>query len=177
MKYLSLSLKGRGRRLILIQRTMVLLILFASFSVSKAQNVTISPQSGKLVAGLTYENEVGFQHGWSSLWRHNQLPLTLTVSDKMELVEGGQLKDPAGNISLDNQQGMYVVMGGKNVTTCMNISLPKGFRFTRYRIVLMNNLNGKTVNTMQIKGMNKVMYETDEKFNQSIILQNQKEKK
>ena len=168
MKHLSLSLKGRGRRLILIQRTMVLLILFASFSVSKAQNVTISPQSGKLVAGLTYENEVGFQHGWSSLWRHNQLPLTLTVSDKTELVEGGQLKDPAGNISLDNQQGMYVVMGGKNVTTCMNISLPKGFRFTRYRIVLMNNLNGKTVNTMQIKGMNKVMYETDEKFNQRI---------
>lgn len=164
MKHLSLLLKRRGRRLNLFQRVVMLLTILASFSVSKAQNVTISPQSGKLVAGLTYDNEIGFQHGWSSLWRHNQLPLTLTVSDKTDLVEGGQLKDPAGNISLDAGQGMYVVMGGKNVTTSMNISLPKGFRFTGYRIVLLNNVNRKKVNTMPIASMNKVMYETDEKF-------------
>jgi len=98
MEKLSLLLKERGRRLNVLQYLALLLIMLTSFTISKAQNVTISPQSGKLVAGLTYENEVGFQHGWSSLWRHNQLPLTLTVSDKTELVEGGQLKDPAGNI-------------------------------------------------------------------------------
>ena len=165
MKHLSLlKLKRRGRRLNPFQRVVMLLTLLVSFSVSKAQNVTISPSSGKLVAALTYDNEIGFQHGWSSLWRHNQLPLTLTVSDKTDLVEGGQLKDPAGNISLDAGQGMYVIMGGKNVTTSMNISLPKGFRFTGYRIVLLNNVNRKTVNTMPIASMNKVMYETDEKF-------------
>ncbi|MCI6549502.1 MAG: hypothetical protein MR450_01420, partial [Prevotella sp.] len=55
----------------------------------QAQNVTISPSSGKLVAGLTYEGEIGFERGWSSLWRHNQLPLTLTVSDKSDISEGG----------------------------------------------------------------------------------------
>ena len=163
MKHLS-YLKRRGRRLNPFQRVVMLLTILVSFSVSKAQNVTISPSSGKLVAALTYDNEIGFQHGWSSLWRHNQLPLTLTVSDKTDLVEGGQLKDPAGNISLDAGQGMYVIMGGKNVTTSMNISLPKGFRFTGYRIVLLNNVNRKTVNTMPIASMNKVMYETDEKF-------------
>lgn len=149
----------------MLQRLALLLIMFTSFAVSKAQNVTISPNSGKLVAGLTYDIEIGFEHGWSSLWRHNQLPLTLTVSDKTDLAEGGQLKDPAGNISLDASQGKYVVMGGKTVTTSMNISLPKGFRFTGYRIVLLNNINNKTINTMPISGMRKIMYETDATFN------------
>ena len=165
MEKLSSLLKQRGRRLNVLQRLALLLIMFTSFAVSKAQNVTISPNSGKLVAGFTYDIEIGFEHGWSSLWRHNQLPLTLTVSDKTDLVEGGQLKDPAGNISLDASQGQYVVMGGKTVTTSMNISLPKGFRFTGYRIVLLNNINNKTVNTMNIAGMKKIMYETDRNFN------------
>ena len=165
MEQLSLLLKARGRRLNVLQRLALLLIMFTSFAVSKAQNVTISPNSGKLVAGFTYDIEIGFEHGWSSLWRHNQLPLTLTVSDKTDLVEGGQLKDTDGNISLDASQGQYVVMGGKTVTTSMNISLPKGFRFTGYRIVLLNNINGKTINTMPISGMKKIMYETDATFN------------
>ncbi|MGP1493187.1 MAG: hypothetical protein ACTTJJ_07220 [Prevotella fusca] len=165
MEQLSLLLKARGRRLNVLQRLALLLIIFTSFAVSKAQNVTISPNSGKLVAGLTYDIEIGFEHGWSSLWRHNQLPLTLTVSDKTDLVEGGQLKDPAGNISLDANQGQYVIMGGKTVTTSMNISLPKGFRFTGYRIVLLNNINDETINTMPISGMRKIMYETDATFN------------
>ena len=164
MEKLSLLLKERGRRLNVLQHLALLLVMLTSFTVSKAQNVTISPNSGKLVAGYTYDIEIGFEHGWSSLWRHNQLPLTLTVSDKKDLVEGGQLKDPAGNISLDKSQGKYVLMGGKTVTTSMNISLPKGFRFTGYRIVLLNNINNKTVNTMPISGMRKIMYETDRNF-------------
>ena len=53
----------------------------------QAQNVTISPASGKLVAGLTSGNEIGFSSGWNSLWRHNQLPLTLTVCNVLELVD------------------------------------------------------------------------------------------
>ncbi len=164
MEKFSSLLKQRGRRLNVLQYLALLLIMLTSFTVSKAQNVTISPNSGKLVAGYTYDIEVGFEHGWSSLWRHNQLPLTLTVSDKTDLVEGGQLKDPAGNISLDTDQGKYVLMGGKTVTTSMNISLPKGFRFTGYRIVLLNNINNKKVNTMNIVGTSKVMYETDRNF-------------
>ena len=31
----------------------------------QAQNVTISPASGKLVAGLTSGNEIGFSSGWT----------------------------------------------------------------------------------------------------------------
>lgn len=70
------------------------------------QNVTISPSTGHLIAALTYENEVGFQNGWSALWRHQQLPLTLHVSDKPELTSSGVLKDPAGNIRLDESRNL-----------------------------------------------------------------------
>lgn len=93
-----------------------------------AQNVTISPTTGKLVAGLTYDGELGFQNGWSSLWRHEQLPLTLTVSDKADISESGVLTDPAGDIILDTSQGKYVVVSGQPLTTELHmcISLPKG---------------------------------------------------
>lgn len=133
----------------------------------KAQNVTISPSSGKLVAGLTYEGEIGFEKGWSSLWRHNQLPLTLTVSDKSLISESGVLKDPAGDIILDTTQDLYVLMSGSPLTTELHvgISLPKGYRFTGYRIVLLNNVNGKTIGGIDIDNREKRFYETGTDFN------------
>ena len=142
-------------------------VLFALCLTTHAQNVTISPSSGKLVAGLTYQGEIGFQHGWSSLWRHNQLPLTLTVSDKDLVTESGVLKDPAGDIILDATQNLYVLMSGSPVTTKfhMGISLPKGYRFTGYRIVLLNNVNGKNIGGLNVVGLNKTFYETGKDFN------------
>ena len=133
----------------------------------QAQNVTISPSSGKLVAGLTYEGEIGFERGWSSLWRHNQLPLTLTVSDKSDISEGGVLKDPAGDIILDATQNLYVMMSGSPLTTELHvgISLPKGYRFTGYRIVLLNNVNNKTIGGTTINERSKTFYETGSDFN------------
>ena len=134
------------------------------------QDVTISPSSGHLIAGLTYTGEVGFQNGWSSLWRHNQLPLTLHVSDKPDLTPSGVLKDPAGDITLDTSQNLYVIGSGAPATTDlhMSISLPKGFRFTGYRIVLLNNVNGKTINNITYGNVEKVFYETDQTFSTSV---------
>lgn len=129
------------------------------------QNVTISPSSGSLIAGRTYTDEVGFQNGWSSLWRHNQLPLTLHVSDKADLTSSDVLKDPAGNIRLDNERNLYVLMGGQPVTTYLSISLPKGYRFTGYRMVLLNDMNGKNYGGFDLVGVNKRMYETNSSFN------------
>ena len=131
---------------------------------ARGQNVTISPSSGHLIAALTYENEVGFQNGWSALWRHNQLPLSLHVSDKPDLTASGVLKDPAGNIRLDTDRNLYVLMGGSSVTTHMSFSLPKGFRFTGYRMVLLNDRNGKTYGGFDLKAINKRMYETNSSF-------------
>ena len=131
---------------------------------SFGQNVTISPSSGNLIAALTYDNEVGFQNGWSALWRHNQLPLTLHVSDKPDLTSSGVLKDPAGNIRLDTDRNLYILMGGSSVTTHMSFSLPKGYRFTGYRMVMLNDMNGKSYGGFSLKSINKRMYETNGSF-------------
>ncbi len=141
-------------------------VVLASLDGLKAygQNVTISPSSGHLIAALTYENEVGFENGWSALWRHNQLPLSLHVSDKPDLTASGVLKDPAGNIRLDTQRNLYVLMGGSSVTTHMSFSLPKGFRFTGYRMVLLNDRNGQSYGGFNLKAINKRMYETNSSF-------------
>lgn len=131
-----------------------------------AQNVTISPTTGKLVAGLTYDSEIGFERGWSSLWRHEQLPLTFTVSDKPDISGSGVLTNPAGDIILDTSQGKYVVMSGRPLTTELHmcISLPKGYRFTGYRMVLLNNVNGKTISGTKLSEINKQLYETGSDF-------------
>ena len=156
------------RRLASLPFFVVLLGVFlASLNGLKAygQNVTISPSSGHLIAALTYENEVGFENGWSALWRHNQLPLSLHVSDKPDLTASGVLKDPAGNIRLDTDRNLYVLMGGSSVTTHMSFSLPKGFRFTGYRMVLLNDMNSQSYGGFDLKAINKRMYETNSSFN------------
>ena len=158
---------GHGPRLTTL--LVVALACLASLSGTRAyaQNVTISPSSGNLIAALTYENEVGFQNGWSALWRHKQLPLTLHVSDKPDLTTSGVLKDPAGNIRLDTDRNLYVLMGGSSVTTHMSFSLPKGFRFTGYRMVMLNDMNGKNYGGFSLQGINKRMYETGSSFDYS----------
>ena len=140
---------------------------------ASAQNVTVSPTTGKLVAAATGGNEIGFQNGWSSVWRHEQLPLSFTVSDYDNLSAGGDVMVPAGNISVRNNQ--LVVMGGTHMDLYCVLALPKGYRFKKYKLVLLNNLNGVTVNSMRVGynrndgygefvNVSKVMYETDNTY-------------
>lgn len=139
-----------------------------------AQNVTISPSTGNLIAALTGNygsgtTEIGFENGWSAMWRHEQLPLTLTVADQGTLTPGGELDFPAGNISVYN--GNLVIMGGQSADLYLEVSLPKGYRFTGYKLVMLNNLNGKKVNNMDIgNNVTKRMYETNADFNTNAAL-------
>lgn len=100
------------------------------------------------MAALTEDHEVGFQNGWSSLWRHDQLPLSLTVADYPDLTPSGELKRPAGNIAIENNE--LVLLGGMTRNLYMEVSLPKGYRITGYTLVMKNNLNGKTVRGMKL---------------------------
>lgn len=143
-------------------RTIVLLFLLCLYGHTQAQNVTISPKTGKLMAALTEDHEVGFQNGWSSLWRHDQLPLSLTVADYGDLTPGGELLRPAGNIAVYDEE--LILVGGKNNNLFMEVSLPKGYRITGYTLVMKNNLNGKSIKGMQFGNVTKQMYETNEKF-------------
>ena len=142
--------------------TFMLLLAMAFSTSTQAQNVTISPSTGKLIAALTYENEQGFQHGWSALWKHDQLPLTFSLADDPNLTEGGEFSIPADNISLNNDK--YVIAGGQTKDMYCVISLPKGYRITGYKIVLLNDLNGKTVNNLRYGSISKRFYETDKDF-------------
>lgn len=144
-------------------RTIVLLFLLCLYGHTQAQNVTISPKTGKLMAALTEDHEVGFQNGWSSLWRHDQLPLSLTVADYPDLTPSGELKRPAGNIAIENNK--LVLLGGMTRNLYMEVSLPKGYRITGYTLVMKNNLNGKTVRGMKLGNVTKKMYETNKGFN------------
>ena len=162
------------KRIRLLQIVVFALLGLVNAQWAAAQNVTISPTSGNLIAALTGNysggtTEVGFQHGWSAMWRHEQLPLTLTVADQGTLTPGGELDYPAGNISVYGDN--LVVMGGEAADLYMEVSLPKGYRFTGYKIVMLNNLNGKTVNDMQISSsVTKTMYETHSDFDTSSSL-------
>ena len=58
-------------------------------------------------------------------------------------------------------------MGGQTVTTHMSISLPKGYRFTGYRIVMLNDMNGKNYGGFTLSSMKKQLFETGQTFNYS----------
>lgn len=148
-----------------IARLVLWLCLLAYFTPVGAQNVTISPSTGKLIAAVTYPTEIGFQNGWSSMWRHDQLPLTFTVSDDNLLTQGGEIANPAGNIVI--REGKLVVGGGKPRDLYMVISLPKGYRITGYRMVVLNNLNGENVSGLDYGRITKTLYETGRDFNEN----------
>ena len=139
---------------------MMLALLVMGVSNLFAQDVTISPSTGTLMAASTQNSEVGSEKGYSSTWKHKQLPLTVTVSDFCNLTDGGELLDPAGNMIIHN--GKITFGSGQPIDCYMSISLPKGFKFTGYEIVLANDIGETTVGDLPIKNQRKVFYETDD---------------
>lgn len=115
------------------------------FSGANAQNVFVSPQTGKLIAALTSSQEVGFENGWNSFWKHDQLPLTITVADDANLTDAGDLSNPAANINVSQNGEGLILMGGQPYDSYMAVTLPKGYRFTGYSITLQNNMDGKVM--------------------------------
>lgn len=142
--------------------TLALLSLFLVPLGMMAQDVTISPSTGSLMAALTQEGEGGSAAGQSSTWKHNQLPLTLSVSDFCNLTSGGESANPAGNMKVAD--GAIAITGGNTTDTYITISLPKGFRFTGYEIVFNNIYNGVVVGGTgaQRGNTNKIFFETDD---------------
>lgn len=145
---------------------MVFLMITTGAMTLCAQNVVVSPTTGKLIAALTYEGEVGFENGSSALWRHNQLPLTITVADDGALTAGKELANPAGNLNVSGDK--IVLLGGSPSDSYMLVSLPRGYRFTGYSITLQNNLNGVKAFGQNRGAIDKWFYET--KSNYTTIL-------
>ena len=100
-----------------------------------AQTVSISPKTGNVISVASYEDESHLDK-FGGVWVHNQLPMTLVTSDKSDLMESGMMKEHANNVAVVD--GCLVFASGSPVTTVnhMSLSLPKGYRFTGYKIVM-----------------------------------------
>lgn len=100
-----------------------------------AQTVSISPNTGNVISAASYSGESHLP-GFGGVWVHNQLPMTLVTSDKSDLMESGMMKEHANNVSV--LKGYLVFCSGEKIGTHnhMSLSLPKGYRFTSYKIVM-----------------------------------------
>ena len=151
-----------------LRRTFVKVAMIAMAAIGSwhnmyAQDVVVSPETGKFVAALTDDYEVGFEKGWSSLWRHDQLPLSLTVADDDKLNSGGEFSNPAGNL-LKKDGGTFYISGGAPYDGYIILSMPKGYRITSYEIVLVNDNVGQEIQGLDIAKITKSFYETGSNF-------------
>ena len=134
------------------QRVCCAIVMLLSCSIGiKAQRATISDKTGHLVSAKTTtfnENsanyEQGFDHGFSSMWKHNQLPLTISTTDQNMPDSAGLVRGAGNNMKFKEMNGKTVLLLCAGAKTChMTVALPRGFRITSYRIVLENNCPGE----------------------------------
>lgn len=121
--------------------SMIAFMLFYCVAPTQAQNVTIGPDNGSIITGQAGGNtgDSGIGRGMGSMWRHEQLPLTMTTSDIAMLTSAGELADPS--CAIDKYNGKLIIGAGQTQTFIV-VSLPKGYRITGYRLELQPNIYG-----------------------------------
>ena len=115
-------------------RSLAVAVLFVVAAAVSAQTVSISPKTGNVISALSY-NEESHVPNYGGVWVHDQLPLTLITSDKAELTDDGLVKEHANNVGVEEGK-LGLISGHDNIKNHMTLSLPKGYRFTSYKIVL-----------------------------------------
>lgn len=117
---------------------LIALLAVLGFGHTRSQTVTISPKTGNVISVSSYSDE---QHldGYGGAWVHDQLPLTLITSDKATLTSTGLMSEHANNIKADGDGFIWVSGDARTVTNHMSLSLPHGYRFTGYKIVVSYN--------------------------------------
>lgn len=110
-------------------------VLLTVVMAAAAQTVSISTKTGNVISVASYEDESHLDD-FGGVWVHNQLPMTLVTSDKSDLMKSGMMKEHANNVAVVDD--CLVFASGSPVTTVnhMSLSLPKGYRFTSYKIVM-----------------------------------------
>ena len=114
----------------------------------KAQTVHIGLDNGSLLTGVaTQGNDSGWEQGFSTLWRHEQLSLSMMASDRDKLEDSGEVGYPSNVyakhsvVSHNDNDKQFCIIGGRRPSFIV-VSLPKGYRITGYTIVLSNDLQG-----------------------------------
>lgn len=135
----------KRKKLLLIVLTFLGLV---SAQWATAQNVTIGPNNGSIITGQAGGNvdDSGIGRGMGSMWRHEQLPLTMTTSDIAMLTSAGELADPSCAIDKYTVNGKQrLLIGAGQTQTFIVVSLPKGYRITGYKLVVQPNVYGNGI--------------------------------
>lgn len=114
-----------------------------------AQNVTISPQNGSMICSDA--SGQGTSGGAFSMWRHEQLALTMVASGSTALTDDGILKNHRNWFNTCNKctfsptvsdadKAKFIDCGWQDENGYYTISLPKGYRFTSYRFELSHDI-------------------------------------
>lgn len=155
----------KTRRLLL----MTMLALLASFHATlMAQTVNISPKTGNVISAVSTSGE-NHLDGYGGAWLHNQIPLTWLTADENTLTDAGLLKTHANNISAKTDK--FVISGGQSNDGYFTLSLPKGYRFTGYKMVLTNNVTSADC-SLSLGGGNYTMFEKSAGFGSTIVSTN-----
>ena len=128
------SLRGRFLAAIL-----TLIAFMMGAAPAMAQDVYIRPGSGSVVTSVSSADDSGFILGLGALWRHEQLALSMTGTDRDGITESGEISQPSTVIG--ERDGMLTLVGGRRPSFLV-VSLPKGYRITGYDLVLVNNMVG-----------------------------------
>lgn len=102
-----------------------------------AQTVSIGPNTGNVISAASYGTESHVEK-FGGVWVHNQLPMTLITSDEATITAAGLMKVHANNVSAMGDK-LTFISGQGNTVNHMSLSLPKGYRFTSYKMVINSN--------------------------------------
>lgn len=112
-----------------------------------AQTVSISPKTGNVISAASYGTE-SHKTNFGGVWIHNQLPMTLITSDESTLTAAGLMKVHANNVSAMGDK-LTFISGQNDVVNHMSLSLPKGYRFTSYKMVINSNDDSPVATTLK----------------------------
>ena len=168
----------------LLMTVLTLVALLLGTTQAEAQNVTISPNNGRMICAFTDgdpTHQAGYALGSFGTWIHDQLSLTMTGSNDTELTEEGLLKNHANHFTpgdlcifspaipaTEAKNYLSAAWGATNsiANGYITIALPKGYRFTSYRFLLSHDITGLTTdNNYAPKTSTCYMRETDSNFN------------
>lgn len=112
-----------------------------------AQTVSISPKTGNVISAASYGTE-SHKTNFGGVWIHNQLPMTLITSDEATITAAGLMKVHANNVSAMGDKLTFISGQGSTVNH-MSLSLPKGYRFTSYKMVINSNKASAVATTLR----------------------------
>lgn len=112
-----------------------------------AQTVSISPKTGNVISAVSYGTE-SHKKNFGGVWIHNQLPMTLITSDESTLTAAGLMMVHANNVSAMGDK-LTFISGQGDIVNHMSLSLPKGYRFTSYKMVINSNKASAVATTLK----------------------------